>query len=95
MALAVALAVGVALLVDGGEGSGGCGCGVGSKGGREGGGQGGCQGGGRGVLIFDLLLISLHFSQTIILTINVRLLRTSMLSLLRCNYRHNSTPIAS
>ncbi len=73
----------------------GGGGGVGGKDGCEGGGQGGREGSGRGVLIFDSLLISLYFSQTIILTINVRLLRTSTLSLLCCNYRHNSTPIAA
>ncbi len=73
----MALAVGVAVVVDGGKGGGGCGrgcCGgVGDKGSGEGGregGQGGSEGAGRGVLIFDSLLISLHFSQTIILTIS-------------------------
>ncbi len=68
----VALAVGVAVVVDGGDsgsgrgggGGGGVGGEGGGKGGREGGGQGGREGGGR-VLIFDLLLISLHFSQTL------------------------------
>ncbi len=66
----------VALLVDGGGG----GCshgsswsgGVGDEEGCKVGGQGSCKGGGREVLIFDSL--------TIILTINVRLLHTSMLS---------------
>jgi hypothetical protein len=62
------------MVVDGGEGGFGCGHGVGGKGGgeggREGGGQGGSEGAGRGVLIFDYLLISLHFSQTIIFTIS-------------------------
>jgi hypothetical protein len=72
----------MAVVVDGGKDGGGCGRGCGGGlggeggvggeggrvGGREGGGQGGREGGGRGVLIFDELLISLHFSQTIILT---------------------------
>jgi hypothetical protein len=40
----------------------------GHEGGREGGHEGGREGGGRGVLIFDLLLISLNFSQTIIIS---------------------------
>ncbi len=66
----------VALLVDGGGGgdsrSSSRGGGVGNKEGCKVGGQGGCKGGGRVVLIFDSL--------TIILTINVRLLHTSMLS---------------
>ncbi len=44
-------------------------------------------------LFFDSLLIGLHFSLTIILTVNVRLLRTSTLSLFDCNDRCNSTPI--
>ncbi len=81
----------------GGGGSRGCGHG-GSIGGEDGckvGGQGGREGGGRVVLIFDSLLIALHFSQTIILNINVRLRRTSTLSLLHCNYRRNSTSIDS
>ena len=74
----------IAFLVDSGRG--GVGRGSGQSGGvsdEEGcdvGGQGGHEGGGRVVLIFDSLLISLHFSLTIILTINVILLRTSMLS---------------
>ncbi len=89
----------VALLVDN-DGRGGscvCGCadGVGGKEGCEVGGQGGRQDGGRVVLIFDSLLISLNFSQTFILIINVRLPRTSTLSLLRSNYSHKSTPIDS
>jgi hypothetical protein len=58
-------------VVDGGDGGGGRGGGRGGgvggegdgEGGREGGGQGGREGSGRGVLIFDLLLISFHFSQ--------------------------------
>jgi hypothetical protein len=70
--------------VDGGRGGGsrghGWGGNVGDKEGHEVGGQGGCKGSGRVVLICDSLLISLHFSLTIILTINVILLRTSMLS---------------
>ncbi len=74
----------VALLVGGSGGGGSRGCGwsggVGDKDGRKVGGQGGCKDGGRVVLIFDSLLISLHFSLTIILTINVRLLCTSTLS---------------
>jgi hypothetical protein len=85
--------------VDSGREGNGCGHGrgggVGGEDGCKGSGQGSCKGGGRGVLIFDSLLISLHFSQTIILIINVRLLRTSMLSSLCCNHRRNSTPIAS
>jgi hypothetical protein len=74
----------VELLVDGGRGGGGCGrgCGdgIGDEDGCEVGGQGCCKGGGRVVLIFDSFLISLHFSLTIILTMNVRLPRTSTLS---------------
>ncbi len=74
--MVVELAVWVALLVDGGGGGGGCGSSwggiVGDKEGRGIGGQGGRKGGDRVVLIFDSL--------TIILTINVRLLRTSTLS---------------
>jgi hypothetical protein len=68
----VALAVGVAVVVEGGGGGvgGKGGGGVGGKGGRDGGGQGGRESGSSGVLIFELLLISLHFSQTIILTIS-------------------------
>jgi hypothetical protein len=70
------LAVWVALLVDSGGGGGGHGSdrggGVGDEEGCKVGGQGGCKGGGRVVLIFDSL--------TIILTINVRLSRTSTLS---------------
>jgi hypothetical protein len=97
----VELAVWVELLVDSGGGSGGHGVGhgggwgggVGDEEGREVGGQGGREGGGGVVLIFDSLFISLHFSLPIILTINVRLSRTSTLSLFDCNYRHNSTPI--
>ncbi len=74
------------VVVESGKGGGGCGCGrsgsVGGKGdgegsckggregGRKGSGQGGCKSGGRGVLIFDILLVSLHFNQTIILTIS-------------------------
>ncbi len=69
--MAVVLAVGVAVVVDegdsGGGHGGGSGGGVGGEGdgdgGCEGGGQGSRKGGGRGVLIFDLLLISFHFSQ--------------------------------
>jgi hypothetical protein len=74
----------IAFLVDSGRG--GVGRGSGRSGGvsdEEGcdvGGQGGREGGGRVVLIFDSLLISLHFSLTIILTTNVRLLRNSTLS---------------
>ncbi len=73
------LAVGVAVVVDGGKGGGGRGHGrsgsvggsCGGKGGCKGGGQGGREGTGRGVLIIvDQLLISFHFSQTIILTIS-------------------------
>jgi hypothetical protein len=63
------MAVGVAVVVDGGKGGGGCGRGCSDGVGGEGGGQGGRKGGGRGVLIFDLLLRSLHFVQTIILII--------------------------
>ncbi len=74
----------VALFVVGGGGGGSRGSsrggGVGDEKGCEVGGQGGCKGGGRVVLIFDSLLISLHFSLTIILTINVRLSGTSTLS---------------
>ena len=85
--------------MDGGGGGGGRGHGrggsVSGKDGHEGGGQGGWEGGGRMVLIFDSLLISLHFSQAIILTINVRLPRTSTLSLIHCNFRCNPTPIDS
>ncbi len=40
------------------------------EGGREGSGQGGSKDAGRGVLMFANFLISLHFSQTIILTIS-------------------------
>jgi hypothetical protein len=87
----------VVLLVDGGAGGGsrgsGWGGGVGDEEGCKVGGQGGCEGSGRVVLIFDSLLISLHFSLTIVLTIKVRLLRTSTLSLFDQNYRRNSTPI--
>jgi hypothetical protein len=69
----VVLAVGVAVVVDGCDGGGGHGGGRGGgvggegggEGGREGGGQGGREGGGRGVLIFDKLLIRLHVSQTL------------------------------
>ncbi len=72
------MAVGLAVVVDGGKGggrhgrsrSGGVGGKGGGEGGHEGGGQGGREDAGRGVLIFDSLLISLHFSQTIILTIS-------------------------
>ncbi len=49
-----------------GEGS----CECGRKGGCKGSGQGSHKGGGRGVLIFDYLLVSLHFSKTIILNIS-------------------------
>ena len=72
----VALALGMAVVVDGGKGGGGRdrghGGGVGGKGGVSGKGsrKDGCKGGGRQVLIFDILLISLHFSQTIIPTIS-------------------------
>jgi hypothetical protein len=41
----------------------------GGEGSSKGGGQGSHEGRVRGVLIFDQLLISLHFSQTIILSI--------------------------
>jgi hypothetical protein len=61
------MAVGLAVVVDGGEGGGGRGRSRGGGVGGEGGGQGGREGGGRGVLIFDYLLRSLHFVQTIIL----------------------------
>ncbi len=64
----------------GGSGSSGQGVGVGDEEGCKVGGQGCCKGSGRVVLIFDSLLISLHFSLTIILTITVRLSHTSMLS---------------
>jgi hypothetical protein len=64
--VAMALAVRVAVVVDGGD----CGRSRGGGVGGKGGGQGGREGSGRGVLIFDLLLRSLHFSQTIILTIS-------------------------
>ncbi len=67
--MAVAVAVGVAVVVDSGEGGGGRGRGRGGGVGGKGSGQGGCEGGGRGVLMFDYLLTSLHFVQTIILTI--------------------------
>ncbi len=73
VAVVVALAVALAVGVDSGKSGGGCGCGrgggVGGKGlgegGREGSGQGGREGAGRGALIFDKLLISLHFSQSL------------------------------
>jgi hypothetical protein len=73
----------VALLVDSGRGGGGLGRGRGGGVGDEEsckvGGQGGREGGGKVFLIFDSLLISLHFSLTIILTINVRLPHNSTL----------------
>ncbi len=50
-----------------GEGSCGRGGGVDGEEGPKVGDQGGCKGSGRVVLIFDSLLISLYFSQTIIL----------------------------
>jgi hypothetical protein len=78
------VAVALAVLVDGGkgggsrdhgrngsvveEGGGEGGCKGGQEGSHEGGREGGCKGGGRGVLIFDLLLIILNFSQTIIIS---------------------------
>ncbi len=70
----------MAVLVDSGKGSGGHDHGrdggvveegggeSGRKGGREGGREGSHEGGGRGVFIFDYLLISLNFSQTIIIS---------------------------
>ena len=65
-------------MVDGGKGGGGHGRGRGGGVGGEGGGKGGCDGGGQGgregsgreVLIFDYLLRTLRFSQTINLTIS-------------------------
>ncbi len=70
------MAVALAVLVDGGKGGGGRDHGRnggvikegGGEGGCEGGREGGRKGGGRGVLIFYSLLISLNFSQTIVIS---------------------------